>query len=119
MGYVYKGTVHDAANPIPEIISTPGVFNAEKCGTTAGHKQHRTLGIPVCEPCREAMADYNREYRRRRQAGAAVRTGFNPDKCGTYAGYHRHLRSGVPACDACTVANSDYLHNFREARRAA
>lgn len=119
MAYVYKGKVRDAADPIPEIISTPGVFNPEKCGSTAGYKQHKDLGVPACDDCRAALSDYHREYRAKRKAGAPVRNGFNPDKCGTYAGYHRHLRSDVPPCDACTVANSDYLHNFREARRAA
>lgn len=34
-------------------------------GTYAGYQQHKIKGVPACQPCRKAAADYMRTYRKR------------------------------------------------------
>lgn len=35
------------------------------CGTLSGYQTHRRLGIPICDLCRKARADYAREWRKK------------------------------------------------------
>ena len=38
------------------------------CGTYGGAQAHRKRGEPLCDRCKEAKREYQREYRRRRAA---------------------------------------------------
>lgn len=38
-----------------------------KCGTTAGYHRHQHLGEPPCQPCKDAIAAYKRELKRKRR----------------------------------------------------
>lgn len=40
------------------------------CGTRSAAARHRTLGEPLCEPCREAEAEYYRQVYLRRKSAA-------------------------------------------------
>lgn len=40
----------------------------QPCGTVAAAKRHRRRGEPLCGPCRQALAEYQREMYQRRKA---------------------------------------------------
>ena len=42
------------------------VKTMSKCGTPNGPQEHRLRGEPVCHQCKEAAADYMRDYRLRK-----------------------------------------------------
>ncbi|QDG61218.1 hypothetical protein [Pseudarthrobacter sp. NIBRBAC000502771] len=109
MGYVYRGTIRDADEPVDEVsVTGRAPFDPTKCGTNAGYKQHQNHGImPPCQPCRDGADEYRRELKARHGAGLVVRE-FQDDKCGTIAGYSRHIRHGVPVCDPCQAARAEY-----------
>lgn len=109
MGYVYRGTIRDVDEPITEPFATPAraPFDPVKCGTYAGYKQHQNHKNTPCRACKDAASAYQRDLKRRREAGLVVRE-FRDDKCGTLAGYSRHFRLGVPVCDPCLVARAEY-----------
>lgn len=41
----------------------------KQCGTVAGYRQHSKRGERACEECKRANADYQAEYRRKRDGG--------------------------------------------------
>ena len=86
-----------------------------KHGTYAGARAHRGRGIPLCEPCKEAEREYNREYRRKITAGDHTPAKAKPAECGTRAGYKRHYRKGEKACKECRNANAAASRKYREA----
>lgn len=43
-------------------------LTAAQCGTRSGHDRHRRAGEPSCDACRQAYADYQRQYRTARAA---------------------------------------------------
>lgn len=45
-------------------------FNPDKCGTYAGYHRHRRYGVPACDACRVANADYTFQLREARKAAA-------------------------------------------------
>lgn len=109
MGYVYKGTDHDLDEPVnARTPSTPGPkpsgFLPEKCGTTAGFKQHYRYDVPVCEACKEANRAYRRGLRKPRE--------LKP--CGTHAAYRRHIVEGTEPCTACNEANNAYNREYAQ-----
>ena len=110
MAYTYRGTVRDQ-NTEPETKAPGAEFDPSKCGTLAGHKQHRKFDTTVCQPCRDAFNAYYRDLRVRRKAGLLERT-FRDDKCGTLAGYSRHIRHEVPVCDDCREARRTYRADY-------
>lgn len=44
---------------------------ANGCGTVAGHATHKRHKTPVCEDCRVALAEYNRDRRAAKKAASA------------------------------------------------
>lgn len=61
-GYVYGGTEFDAKpRTRPRPVERP--FDPDLCGTPTGVWQHRRLGQPQCDTCKEA---YNADRRRKR-----------------------------------------------------
>jgi len=64
-GYVWKGTVR-------EVVDRPlipnGVFDPSKCGQYPNYRQHYRYKIPVCDKCRKAYNDYEREREARKRA---------------------------------------------------
>lgn len=40
-------------------------FDPSRCGTLGGYSRHRTHGIPICQPCRDAKNKYDRERKAR------------------------------------------------------
>lgn len=82
------------------------------CGTMAAYRRHKYYGEPACDPCQEAI----REYERKRYATGKryVRKTADP-KCGTVAGYHRHRREGENTCEPCREANREYQRKYQRA----
>ena len=64
--YVYNGKHFDE----PEIpIGGPG-FKPEKCGKPSNVRMHLRYNVPVCDACRDASNEYDREKRRNAKAKA-------------------------------------------------
>lgn len=89
-------------------------------GTTTGHSQHRSRGVPMCDPCRLAWNKACRESRRRAKERGWVRKdrpkkGMTCDECG------KPLRSNAGgAADGlklCQEHRDRKKHRDREARR--
>lgn len=38
-----------------------GTFRADKCGSYAGYNRHVYYGVPLCDPCKEAQNQYQRD----------------------------------------------------------
>lgn len=96
----------------------PGKKKTINHGTYAGVSAHRVRGIPLCEPCREAEREYQRERRRKIATGEHIPVKRTPIECGTEAGYRRHIRRKENSCKACrdahTVARREYLEAHPE-----
>ena len=86
-----------------------------KHGTYSGARAHRKRGIPLCEPCREAERERNREYNRKVASGEHKPVKREPIECGTRRGYFRHYRKGEKACKACRGANAAAMREYRKA----
>jgi hypothetical protein len=71
------------------------------CGTRAGYQAHQRRQEPTCQPCRDAHAEYLRQYR-----GSTARP---VQPCGTPAAYRRHRAHGEIPCPACKQAWGAYL----------
>lgn len=69
------------------------------CGTHAAAVRHYERGEPLCEPCRQAKSEYERELRQRTPKPAR-----KVAACGTYTGYARHRKAGEEACRPCKDA---------------
>jgi hypothetical protein len=104
------------AAPRPKVTR---VFDPSKCGTYAGYRQHDRYNVPTCDPCKDAMAAYSRDYydriggRPKPEVPSTVKRGpgKNPKHgsgCGTYNGYGAHHRAGTPVCDPCKEARRAY-----------
>lgn len=50
-----------------ERIALAERFDPDKCGDYAGWNQHQSLGVPICDQCRAAYTEYQRQYRERRR----------------------------------------------------
>ncbi|MEA5453266.1 hypothetical protein SPF06_00890 [Sinomonas sp. JGH33] len=81
MTYVYRGNLVDVIDH----------------GEPRGYWQHRRLGVPACDACKEARNRARRTTNRRPYRAA---------KCGTDSGYSKHRREGTPICLPCKVAHS-------------
>jgi hypothetical protein len=73
VAYKYRGSNHDVPSgtsliTIPRHGRKPLAFNTDKCGTKAGYRQHQRRGIPMCNQCRNAQAEYMRGYNAVRRA---------------------------------------------------
>lgn len=127
MAYRYRGTVHDLNEPIrtiyparkpPQQRKDAGTGCGVAIGTPAGYKRHQKANENACDPCKEALAEYSRDYRAKIRSGERfVRKGFTPDRCGTYAGYIHHGRQDVPACKPCLKAYREYMADYRANRK--
>lgn len=90
-------------------------------GTNAGYRQHRERRVELCDKCRAARRQYNRDLKARN----AKKLQQSPigDVCGerrgTCAGYQRHIRHGQPACDPCKQTNSKTSAMYNARRRKA
>jgi hypothetical protein len=122
MAYQYGGKIRDIEAPEPTIADPAEamVFDPEKCGTTAGYKQHQNFNENACAHCKGALAAYSRAYRARVRSGqVVVMKEFSPERCGSYAGYAAHKRHNVPPCTVCLVAHAECMHAYRAKRKAA
>jgi hypothetical protein len=63
-GYVYRGTSLDADEIIPD--GRGMTRGPAECGTRPGYVRHLRNSEDVCEPCKEANRQYDRDYRKRR-----------------------------------------------------
>jgi site-specific DNA-cytosine methylase len=88
------------------------------------YRRHQKHGEPVCDPCREAQAEYSRDYKRR-MIGVApedrkvARRGsgrLNLQGCGTLGGHAVHRREGTKACEPCRTAYNAYKKMLRIAK---
>lgn len=131
MAYTYRGTNRDTLDPTPARRPAvgKGEFNPDRCGTYSGYRQHQTHKSPACQPCKDAMAAYSREYYERigGRPKVAVKSdrkrgpGKNPRNgsgCGTYNGHAAHKRAGTPACEPCKEALRAYKREREQARAA-
>lgn len=119
MAYIYGGTKHDLAEPVaPPVQSGRGRkftgFDPSACGTYAGYGRHIKWGVPPCQDCRDAMAEYSRNRYRPKKSGP----GFRDDACGTWAGWQRHHYYNVPVCAGCHESGREYQAERRRARKA-
>lgn len=76
-----------------------------ECGTASGASRHYRKGEGLCEACREAKREYDRQKR-----------GYAPRKvapCGTEGGYRRHLRRKETPCEPCRIARREYAREIR------
>lgn len=81
------------------------------CGTPAAARRHWRLGEELCDACREA----DRQYQRDRRGGGP----FRPAPCGTLGGYRKHRRNGEQACAECKAANAKAMREYLAQRRQA
>jgi hypothetical protein len=51
-------------------------MSAEKCGTRTGYYLHRKVNEPACQPCKDAIAAYKREYLSRTPAVQAKQNAY-------------------------------------------
>ena len=104
-------------------------------GTYARAKRHKRDGEPLCDPCAEALREYQREAaarsRHRRKAKLekpGPRTvipegepppslAVEPHPCGTTAAAARHRKKGEPLCEPCRLAEREYHNAYRAERR--
>jgi len=115
-GYVYRGADFDVSEPTKPLAVRR--YAGAVCGTRPGYMKHRVVGEDPCTDCRDAVASYNRDYRKRVKA-RQITKGWTAAKCGTRAGHHAHHRHAVPLCEPCRKANADYCRARRDAKRAA
>lgn len=76
MAYQYRGSNHDVEpglvlTAIPTTDRRRKSFDPAKCGTKAGFRSHQNHGVDICNDCRQAQADYMRNYHRARKQVAA------------------------------------------------
>lgn len=96
----------------------PG-FNPDKCGTTAGYKQHSKYGVELCDPCRKAKSDYVAAAKatKPKPPPKPRKRPKPPIPCGSYAAHRRHKRAGEPIDDACREAYNAHERERRPATR--
>lgn len=46
----------------------PQPFNDDRCGEMAGYQRHLRTGVPLCDPCKAANVQQNREWREKTRA---------------------------------------------------
>lgn len=119
MGYQYRGKIHDLDEPATAPVA-PGEFDPAKCGTYAGYKQHQKRGVPSCDACRAACAEYRRNWYHAKKKPVQERAEgvYDPEFCGTRNGYERHRRRNTIPCAPCRAGHNDYARDYK-ARRAA
>ena len=84
-------------------------------GTVRGYRYERKRDLPICEPCRAAIAAHRRE-KRRAAKGKPITVPTPLDRCGTTAGERAHRRLGEQPCDACREAANAAKREWRERR---
>jgi len=128
MAYQYRGTKHDLEAPLQPLTYAPRptghATKATGCGdavgTTAGYKRHTTAGEYACPPCKQALAEYSKDYRAKIRNGERfVKKGYTDERCGTYAGYAMHTRHRVTPCKPCLAAYNAYMKTLRDNRKNA
>jgi len=82
-------------------------------GTPGRYQRHIKAGEEACDACREALANYKRDYR----AGKVAKR--EPAKCGTLRGYEAHRYRSEQACRGCLDAYAAYTNNRRAKVRQA
>jgi len=82
-------------------------------GTPGRYQRHIKAGEEACDACREARAQYTRDYRAGKVAAR------EPAQCGTLPGYYTHRYRGEKACRACLDAYAEYTNDRRAKIRQA
>lgn len=82
-------------------------------GTYGAYQRHIKAGEDACDACREARAQYTRDYR----AGKVSKR--KPAEHGTLPGYDAHRYRGEKACRACLDAHAEYTNGRRAKIRQA
>lgn len=49
----------------------PKPFNPDRCGEMAGYKRHLRSDVPLCDKCKAANVNMNREWRQNNRRAAA------------------------------------------------
>ena len=111
---IYAGRTQQQLVKLRRANNNPTPINH---GTNGGYAQHLRLGIPSCEACRKANADYHRERRNKtRQRPAAIRE--RSIAHGTHSGAVQHGQYGIPMCEPCRAAKRDYMRDYMRKKRA-
>lgn len=82
-------------------------------GTSAAHQRHIKAGEDPCDACREARAQYTRDYR------AGLIPGRQPAEHGTLRGYNTHRYRKEKPCRPCLDAYNAYINDRRAKLRKA
>lgn len=102
---VFAGLTAKQLKPLRKANNNPPVIEH---GTASGYNQHRRTGVPACEACLRANAEYTKQrkviYKQRRKN--TVPGNFEH---GTASGYTKHYLYGIPVCDDCKRAKAEYM----------
>ena len=64
-GYKWQGTAREVADGP---LTPNGLFDPSKCGMYPNYRQHYRYKVPMCDKCRKAYNDYEREREARKRA---------------------------------------------------
>jgi 5-methylcytosine-specific restriction endonuclease McrA len=81
-------------------------------GTHRGYNQHVRARDSICEPCRQARRDYNRDLKSRRKTGDVAPKKRRAEH-GTTGGYSRHRDQGTEPCKPCKSAWAERQRQYR------
>jgi hypothetical protein len=54
-----------------EVVRGRGRPIEQPCGTAAGRERHRQRGEEICDDCKKAFSDAQKEYRKRKKAATS------------------------------------------------
>jgi hypothetical protein len=84
----------------------------EDCGTPKAYHRHRRVPEDACQPCKDAIAEYERTREKKPFQGPKPRP-----ECGSDKAYHAHVRRHETPCDHCKRAHADEVRIRRETAR--
>ena len=106
---VFAGLTAKQLKPLRKQNGNPPIIDH---GTINGYTQHRRYGIPACDACLRANANYKvdrfakyRETRKQKNPGTFEH--------GTASGYTKHYLYGIPVCDDCKKAKAEYMRQYK------
>lgn len=95
-------------------VTPPRRRPRQPCGTYGAAHRHYAYKEPLCEPCKQAKAEYEKNLRASRPKSPP-----RVAKCGTYSGALKHRRNGEKVCESCRVAANEYMRARRHNKKKA
>lgn len=110
---VYAGMTAKQLKPLRRANNNPKVIDH---GTTAGYDQHKRYGVPACEACLKANANYKADrFAKYRQTRKQADPGNFEH--GTPSGYTKHYLYGIPVCEDCKKAKAAYMRQRQNSKK--